>query len=126
MYHLDQFQDGPVPTMKGVLLLEFGQGILLKSRIDAPEARFEDGAENGSVVADIEPAKRMLEDDPDLAGVIAFERKRWAAPHRWPEMLVSVQEMRARRFVTWPVRARIVPALNCHNLCRWRGFDRHN
>jgi lipopolysaccharide heptosyltransferase I len=40
----------------------------------------------------------LLEEDPDLAGVIAFERKRWAAPRRWPEMLASVQEMRARRF----------------------------
>jgi lipopolysaccharide heptosyltransferase I len=40
----------------------------------------------------------LLEGDPDLAGVIAFERKRWAAPHRWPEMLASVQDLRARHF----------------------------
>ncbi len=40
----------------------------------------------------------LLEGDPDLAGVIAFERKRWAAPHRWPEMLASVRDMRARHF----------------------------
>ncbi len=40
----------------------------------------------------------LLEGDPDLAGVIAFERKRWAAPHRWPEMLASVRDMRARQF----------------------------
>ncbi len=42
--------------------------------------------------------KSLLEEDPDLAGVIAFDRKRWAAPHRWPEMLASVQDMRARHF----------------------------
>jgi lipopolysaccharide export system permease protein len=41
MYHLDQFQDGAVPTMRGVLLLEFGQGIRVKSRVDAKEGRYE-------------------------------------------------------------------------------------
>ena len=42
--------------------------------------------------------KPLLEEDPDLAGVIAFDRKRWAAPHRWPEMLSSLQDMRAQHF----------------------------
>ena len=42
--------------------------------------------------------KSLLEEDRDLAGVIAFDRKRWAAPHRWPEMFASVQDIRARRF----------------------------
>jgi lipopolysaccharide export system permease protein len=41
MYHLDQFQDGAVPTMRGILLLEFGQGIQVKSRVDAKEGRYE-------------------------------------------------------------------------------------
>jgi len=40
----------------------------------------------------------LLEDDPDLAGVIRFERKRWAHPRHWPEMLRSVRWMRAQRF----------------------------
>jgi heptosyltransferase I len=40
----------------------------------------------------------LLEGDPDLAGVIRFERKRWAAPRHWPEMLRSLRWMRAQRF----------------------------
>jgi lipopolysaccharide heptosyltransferase I len=44
------------------------------------------------------PLKPLLEEDRDLAGVIPFERKRWAAPHRWPEMVASVQGMRAQHF----------------------------
>ena len=27
----------------------------------------------------------LLADDPDLAGIFTFERKRWAAPRNWPE-----------------------------------------
>ena len=42
--------------------------------------------------------KSLLEEDRDLAGVIPFERRRWAAPRRWPEMLSSLQDMRAKRF----------------------------
>ena len=38
----------------------------------------------------------LLEGDPDLAGVIRFERKRWAKPEYWPEMFQSVREMRAQ------------------------------
>ena len=33
----------------------------------------------------------LLEGDPDLAGVVRFERKRWSHPRYWPEMLRSVQ-----------------------------------
>jgi len=40
----------------------------------------------------------LLEDDPDLAGVVPFERQRWAAPRHWPEMLRSIRWMRAQRF----------------------------
>jgi heptosyltransferase-1 len=40
----------------------------------------------------------LLEGDRDLTGVFTFERKRWAGPHRWPEMLDSVRSMRARQF----------------------------
>ncbi|MGA2555851.1 MAG: lipopolysaccharide heptosyltransferase II [Verrucomicrobiota bacterium] len=42
--------------------------------------------------------KSLLEEDRDLAGVIAFDRRRWAAPHRWPEMLASLQHIRAKHF----------------------------
>ena len=42
--------------------------------------------------------KSLLEGDPDLAGVIPFDRDRWAAPRFWPKMLSSVHEMRAQRF----------------------------
>jgi lipopolysaccharide heptosyltransferase II len=40
----------------------------------------------------------LLEDDPDLAGVVRFERRRWAAPRHWPEMLRSVHWMREQNF----------------------------
>jgi lipopolysaccharide heptosyltransferase II len=40
----------------------------------------------------------LLEGDPDLAGVIRFERDRWAAPRHWPEMFRSIQWMRAQHF----------------------------
>ena len=40
----------------------------------------------------------LLEGDPDLAGIVRFERKRWAAPRHWPEMLRSVRWMRAQNF----------------------------
>jgi lipopolysaccharide heptosyltransferase II len=40
----------------------------------------------------------LLEGDPDLAGIVRFERKRWASPIHWPEMLRSVQWLRAQKF----------------------------
>ena len=40
----------------------------------------------------------LLEDDRDLAGVVRFERRRWASPVHWPEMWRSVRWMRAQRF----------------------------
>ena len=40
----------------------------------------------------------LLEKDPDLAGLFRFERKRWAAPHRWPEIAASLAAMRRQRF----------------------------
>jgi len=40
----------------------------------------------------------LLENDPDLAGIFAFQRKRWAAPHRWPEIVSSIVTMRYHRF----------------------------
>jgi lipopolysaccharide heptosyltransferase II len=40
----------------------------------------------------------LLEGDPDLTGIVRFERKRWAAPQHWPEMLRSVRWMRAQNF----------------------------
>ncbi|MCC6819774.1 MAG: lipopolysaccharide heptosyltransferase II [Verrucomicrobiota bacterium] len=40
----------------------------------------------------------LLEGDPDLAGVVRFERQRWAAPVHWPEMLRSIAALRAQQF----------------------------
>lgn len=40
----------------------------------------------------------LIEDDPDLAGIVRFERERWAAPYNWPEMFRSIQWMRAQEF----------------------------
>jgi len=40
----------------------------------------------------------LLEGDPDLSGIVRFERKRWAAPRHWPEMFRSIRWMRAQNF----------------------------
>jgi heptosyltransferase I len=40
----------------------------------------------------------LLEGDPDLAGIVRFERKRWAAPRQWPNVFRSVRWMRAQNF----------------------------
>jgi len=40
----------------------------------------------------------LLEGDPDLAGIVRFERKRWARPQHWPEMFRSVRWLRAQKF----------------------------
>ena len=40
----------------------------------------------------------LLEGDPDLTGIVRFERKRWAAPRHWPEMFRSLRWMRAQNF----------------------------
>jgi lipopolysaccharide heptosyltransferase II len=40
----------------------------------------------------------LLEGDPDLAGIVRFERKRWGKPQHWPEMLRSVQWLREQQF----------------------------
>jgi lipopolysaccharide heptosyltransferase II len=36
----------------------------------------------------------LLEDDPDLAGILPFERNHWAAPARWPEIWAGIRAMR--------------------------------
>lgn len=40
----------------------------------------------------------LLEDDPDLAGIVRFERKRWGKLRHWPEMLRSIRWLRAQQF----------------------------
>ncbi|MEJ0091807.1 MAG: lipopolysaccharide heptosyltransferase II [Limisphaerales bacterium] len=40
----------------------------------------------------------LLEGDPDLAGIVRFERKRWGKPLHWPEMLRSIRWLRAQKF----------------------------
>jgi lipopolysaccharide heptosyltransferase II len=40
----------------------------------------------------------LLEGDPDLAGIVRFERRRWASPRHWPEMLRSIRWMREQHF----------------------------
>jgi lipopolysaccharide heptosyltransferase I len=40
----------------------------------------------------------LLEKDPDLSGIIPFQRQRWAALRRWPEIARSVAVMRRHRF----------------------------
>jgi len=40
----------------------------------------------------------LLEGDPDLAGLIHFERKRWSRPRYWPELVHSIAQTRARHF----------------------------
>ena len=40
----------------------------------------------------------LLEGDPDLAGVVRFERQRWSSPRHWPEMLRSLRWLREQNF----------------------------
>jgi len=40
----------------------------------------------------------LLEGDPDLTGIVRFERKRWGKPQHWPEMLRSIRWLRAQHF----------------------------
>src|SRR5881227_1946586 len=40
----------------------------------------------------------LLETDPDLAGVIPFERERWASPRNWKQAWASLRQIRAHRF----------------------------
>lgn len=40
----------------------------------------------------------LLEDDPDLTGVVRFERKRWTRPQHWPEMFRRVHWLRRQNF----------------------------
>jgi lipopolysaccharide heptosyltransferase II len=40
----------------------------------------------------------LLQDDPDLAGVIRFERRGWGSPRRWLEFWRQLRWMRAQRF----------------------------
>jgi heptosyltransferase I len=40
----------------------------------------------------------LLENDPDLTGVVRFERRRWAHPQNWPEMFRSVRWLRTQKF----------------------------
>lgn len=41
---------------------------------------------------------RLLGGDPDLAGLVLFDRERWTSPLRWPEMARSVRWMRTQQF----------------------------
>ncbi|MDB6025792.1 MAG: Lipopolysaccharide core heptosyltransferase RfaQ [Verrucomicrobiales bacterium] len=40
----------------------------------------------------------FLQNDPDLAGTIRFERKRWASPLHWDEMFRSIRDLRRQHF----------------------------
>jgi len=40
----------------------------------------------------------LLEGDPDLAGLIYFNRKRWGSPLHWGEIWNTIREMRAHAF----------------------------
>ncbi len=40
----------------------------------------------------------LLEGDPDLAGLVRFERRRWEHPQNWPEMISSIRWLRAQKF----------------------------
>ena len=40
----------------------------------------------------------LLEGDPDLAGIVRFERRRWVRPRYWPEMFRSLRWLRAQQF----------------------------
>ncbi len=40
----------------------------------------------------------LLEGDPDLAGVVPFQRRRWRRPRHWPEIWQSIRWVRSQQF----------------------------
>ena len=40
----------------------------------------------------------LIDGDPDLTGIVRFERKRWSKPQYWPEMIRSIRSLRAQKF----------------------------
>ena len=40
----------------------------------------------------------LLENDPDLAGVVAFHRQKWSSPRYWPEAVKSIGWVRRQHF----------------------------
>ena len=40
----------------------------------------------------------LLDGDPDLSGIVRFERRRWVHPQHWPEMIRSIRWMREQNF----------------------------
>jgi heptosyltransferase-1 len=40
----------------------------------------------------------LLEGDPDLAGLVLFDRQRWASPLNWRELWSSIRQVRSERF----------------------------
>jgi heptosyltransferase I len=40
----------------------------------------------------------LLDGDPDLAGIVKFERQRWRSPRHWPEIFHSLRALRAQNF----------------------------
>jgi lipopolysaccharide heptosyltransferase I len=64
--------------------------VLRLLKLHRPESRIFWWLESGLVP--------LLENDPDLAGIFPFSRKRWSAPHRWPEVWASIRAMRRERF----------------------------
>jgi len=61
---------------------------LLKSRFPSSEVFW-------WVSAELAP---LLEDDPDLSGVLLFQRKGWQRPQYWGEVLHMLRGVRAQRF----------------------------
>ena len=57
----------------------------------------------------------LLEGDPDLAGIIPFERRRWSSPRHWGEVWASVREIRAKHF-DWVID---LQSLARSGLCAW-------
>jgi heptosyltransferase I len=57
----------------------------------------------------------LLEGDPDLAGIVPFERQRWSSPLNWGEAWTSLRELRARQFD----RVIDLQSLARSGLCAW-------
>ncbi len=44
------------------------------------------------------PLAGLLEDDPDLSGIVRFDRHLWSSPRRWPEAFKGLARIRSQRF----------------------------
>ncbi len=85
------------PTLKILILKPSSLGDVIQARpvLRLLKRRFPASEIYWWLASDLLP---LLTGDPDLAGVIPFDRRRWAWPSNWLELLFSLRDIRQHRF----------------------------